>query len=44
MSILEVAGTSAADTDILTMEGRWQAKLQSLAMGLNKSWAGAGTR
>lgn len=39
VSILEVAVTSAAD-DVLTMEGRWQAKLQSVAMGLNKNWAG----
>ncbi len=40
VSILEVAGTSATADDVLTMEGRWQAKLQSVAMGLNKNWAG----
>ncbi len=32
VSILEVAGTSATADDILTMEGRWQSKLQSLKM------------
>ncbi len=42
VSILEVAGTSATPDDILAMEGRWQSKLQSLAMGLNRNWAGAG--
>ena len=42
VSILEVAGTSATADDVLSMEGRWQAKLQSVAMGLNKNWAGAG--
>lgn len=40
MSILEVAGTSATPDDILKMEGRWQAKLQSREMGLNRNWAG----
>jgi hypothetical protein len=40
VSILEVAGTSAATDDILKMEGRWQAKLQSQEMGLNRNWAG----
>ena len=39
VSILEVAGTSATTDDILTMEGRWQSKLQSLEMGLNRNWA-----
>ena len=39
-SILEVAGTSATLNEVLTMEGRWQSKLQSLAMGLNRNWAG----
>ncbi len=42
ISILEVAGTSATPDDILTMEGRWQSKLQCLEMGLNKNWAGSG--
>lgn len=40
VSILEVAGTSATTEDILTMEGRWQAKLQSREMGLNRNRAG----
>lgn len=40
VSILEVAGTSATMEDILTMEGRWQSKLQSREMGLNRNWAG----
>ena len=40
VSILEVAGTSATAEDILAMEGRWQVKLQSIAMGLNRNWAG----
>lgn len=35
VSILEVAGTSATTDDILTMEGRWKSKLQSMEMGLN---------
>lgn len=39
ISILEVAGTSATTEDILRMEGRWQSKLQSLEMGLNRNWA-----
>ena len=38
-AVLEVAG-SAADRDaILAMEGRWQRKLQSPAMGLNRNLA-----
>lgn len=41
VSILEVAGTSATAEDIRIMEGRWQSKLLSHAMGLNKNWAGA---
>lgn len=40
VSILEVAGTSATTEDILRMEGRWQSKLQSHEMGLNRNWAG----
>jgi hypothetical protein len=39
VSILEVAGTSATIEDILKMEGRWQSKLQSREMGLNRNWA-----
>ncbi len=39
MSILEVAGTSATTDDILVMEGRWQSKLQSQEMGLNRNLA-----
>jgi hypothetical protein len=39
VSILEVAGTSATPDDIRTMEGRWQSKLQSREMGLNRNWA-----
>jgi hypothetical protein len=40
VSILEVAGTSATKDEILTMEGRWQSKLQSMEMGLNRNKAG----
>jgi len=40
VSILEVAGTSATTEDIQEMEGRWQRKLQSQEMGLNRNWAG----
>jgi hypothetical protein len=39
VSILEVAGTSATQDDIQRMEGRWQAKLQSIEMGLNRNLA-----
>ncbi|HEX7184206.1 MAG TPA: GIY-YIG nuclease family protein, partial [Thermoanaerobaculia bacterium] len=39
VSILEVAGTAATRDDILRMEGRWQSKLQSQEMGLNRNWA-----
>ena len=35
VSILEVAGSSATTNEILTMESRWQSKLQSREMGLN---------
>lgn len=41
VSILEVAGTSATEDDIGTMEGRWQSKLQSREMGLNRNLARA---
>lgn len=41
VSILEVAGTSATPDDIRIMEGRWQRKLQSREMGLNRNLAGA---
>lgn len=37
VSILEVAGSNAQDTDILKMETRWKWKLQSREMGLNKN-------
>jgi hypothetical protein len=40
VAILEVAGSSATINDILEMEGRWQAKLQSREMGLNRNVAG----
>jgi hypothetical protein len=39
VSILEVAGTSSTVEDIRIMEGRWQSKLQSREMGLNKNLA-----
>lgn len=39
VSILEVAGTSSTTDDILIMEGRWQSKLQSREMGLNRNIA-----
>lgn len=39
VSILEVAGTSATPDDIRMMEGRWQYKLQSQEMGLNRNLA-----
>lgn len=39
VSILEVAGTSATTDDIRAMEGRWQTKLQSREMGLNRNSA-----
>lgn len=39
ISILEVAGTSATSEEIGFMEGRWQRKLQSQEMGLNRNLA-----
>ncbi len=39
VSILEVAGSSANANDIRSMEGRWQLKLQSREMGLNRNLA-----
>ena len=35
VSILEVAGTAATETDLMRMEGLWKMKLQSREMGLN---------
>ena len=40
VSILEVAGSAATSDDIFRMEGRWQIKLQSFEMGLNRNRAG----
>jgi hypothetical protein len=40
VSILEVAGSAASPDDILAMEGRWQRKLMSREMGLNRNRAG----
>jgi hypothetical protein len=37
ISILEVAGTSSMDEEILQMEQRWKRKLQSREMGLNRN-------
>jgi hypothetical protein len=37
VSILEVAGTAATLDDIIKMEIRWKAKLQSREMGLNRN-------
>jgi hypothetical protein len=37
VSIPEVAGSSASEDDILKMESRWKAKLQSVEMGLNRN-------
>ena len=42
VSILEVAGSAADEQQMLAMEGLWQTKLQGMAMGLNKNWAGGG--
>jgi len=39
VSILEVAGSADDHNAILCMEGRWQRKLQSRAMGLNRNLA-----
>jgi hypothetical protein len=41
VSILEVAGSAATTDEIRRMEGRWQSKLQSREMGLNRNKAGA---
>jgi hypothetical protein len=35
VSILEVAGTALAENDIVKLEQRWKAKLQTSQMGLN---------
>lgn len=40
VSILEVAGTAATADEVRRSEGRWQAKLQSQEMGLNRNCAG----
>ena len=40
VSILEVAASSSTLPEIMSMEGRWQRKLQSKAMGLNRNIAG----
>jgi len=40
VAILEVAGSSATTEEIIAMEGRWQCKLQSKDMGLNRNLAG----
>jgi len=37
VSILEVAGSSVSVEDIIAMESRWKAKLQSREMGLNRN-------
>ena len=37
VAILEVAGTASTNDDILAMENRWKAKLQSREMGLNRN-------
>ena len=37
VSILEVAGSASTLLDILQMEQRWKAKLQSIEMGLNRN-------
>ena len=39
VAVLEVAGSAANHEDILEMEGRWQRKLQSRDMGLNRNLA-----
>ncbi|NLS96413.1 MAG: GIY-YIG nuclease family protein [Planctomycetaceae bacterium] len=39
VAILEVAGSAADHDQILTMEGRWQLKLRSREMGLNRNVA-----
>jgi hypothetical protein len=35
ISLLEVAGSASSEIEILTMESRWKAKLQTREMGLN---------
>jgi hypothetical protein len=37
VSILEVAGSAASESDILTMEAQWKAKLLSRTIGLNRN-------
>ena len=37
VAILEVAGSSATDEEILGMEALWKTKLQSREMGLNRN-------
>lgn len=37
VSILETVASSATETDILVIEARWKAKLQSREMGLNRN-------
>jgi len=37
VSILEVAGTSTSEEELMTMEARWKMKLQSREMGLNRN-------
>lgn len=37
VSILETVGSSATEGDILALEARWKAKLQSREMGLNRN-------
>jgi hypothetical protein len=39
VAVLEVAGTASDHKDILAMEGRWQRKLKSHDMGLNRNLA-----
>ncbi len=39
VSILEIAGSAQTHDEILAMEGRWQRKLQSREMGLNRNIA-----
>ena len=39
VSILEIAGSAQTHEEILAMEGRWQRKLQSKEMGLNRNIA-----
>jgi len=40
VAILEVAGSAVTQGEVLAMEGRWQRKLQSREMGLNRNLAG----